>query len=170
MSGVMGIVIRGAFWEFAKTKIWAELTRDLLIFIGSYITVTIGAFVVNIFRVPALLDAECRQETLRLSQQLELPDKAQADYLCGLIAKLSDSGKAVIRLALHHQEVSFQQMKIEGLSDDALRTAVQECFSIGLLRHRNDMPSSALYWLGDVYWIPEEFHVPLKRLLYRPTE
>jgi hypothetical protein len=106
VSALMGMIVRAVSWEFSHTEGWHELVLDLSIFAGCYAAVSITAFIVNLFRAPALLDAACQKEINRLSAELEFPDKAQAEYLRGLLMKLSDSGKAVLRFALFHEEIT----------------------------------------------------------------
>jgi len=167
MSAVTGIIIRGAFWEFSGVKVWAELVRDLLIFTGSYVTVTIGAFVINLFRAPALLDADFQKEIRRLSTELELPDKAQADHLRSLLAKLNDNGKAILKIALFHDELTYAIMQASGISSDVMREGIRNCMDAGLLHWQNNHPDpmSPLRWTSDVYWVPSDVRLPLKRLL-----
>lgn len=164
----MGIIVRGAFWEFSKTRLWAELLRDCLIFIGSYITVIIGAFIVNLFRAPALLDADCQKEIRRLSAELELPDKEQAEYLRGLIGKLSGNGRAVLRFALFHEEITTKQLSTVLPSWEDVQKGYRECLDLGLLKWRNDCPdrTNPMIWAYDAYWVPDDFRTPLKRILY----
>lgn len=164
----MGTIVRVVSWELSHRKGWHELVLDLLIFVGCYATVSIAAFIVNIFRVPALLDAACQKEINRLSAELEFPDKAQAEYLRGLLMKLSDSGKAVIRFALFHEEISHKQLSTVLPSWDDVEKGYRECLDLGLLKWRNDCPDRThpMIWAYDAYWVPEDFRIPLKRILY----
>ncbi len=164
----MAVIVRGAFWEFSKGRVWAELGRDLLILAGSYITVTIGAFIVNLFHAPVLLDADCQKEIGRLSEQLASPDKAQADHLRALLAKLNDNGKAILNLALFHEELTYKLMEASGISSAVIQDGIRNCLDIGLLHWQNTHPdpTSPLSWMSDVYWISPDIRSPLRRLLY----
>lgn len=117
IGAAMGILARIAGWEFSKTQIVHELIRDILIFTGSYSTAVVGSFLINLIRVPALLDADCQKELKRLSVELEAPDKAQAEHLRGLLSQLTENGKAVLRYCLFYEDVNLPRMKIAGLTD-----------------------------------------------------
>jgi hypothetical protein len=127
----------------------------------------IGAFLVNLFRAPALLDADLQKEIGRLSEQLALPDKAQADHLRTLLAKLNDNGRAILNLALFHDELTYKIMEASGISHDVIRDGTRNCLDAGLLHWENNHPdpTSALRWLSDVYWVSPEIRPALKRLL-----
>jgi len=167
ISAVMALLTRFTLWELsAKNKIGREIVLDLMILAGCYVAVSIGAFIVNLFRAPALLDAECQREIARLSQQLELPDKARADHLRFLLSKLGKNGRAVLEFALFREEINYQHMTAGGLSDETILTGIRECIDAGLLIWRNDNPSSMMSWVYDVYWIPPDFRTPLRTLFY----
>jgi hypothetical protein len=172
VGAMMSVIVQTALWKFGKLHLkWSDLGQTLTIFAGGYVTAVIGSFTVNLFRAPALLDRECQQAIKRLSQELELPDQAQADHLRGLVAKLGDKGKVVLKFALLHEEITHQQMKIEGLPCQDVQQGCRECLNLGLLKCRNDCPdrTNPMIWSYDVFWVPPEFSVPLKRLLYRLT-
>jgi hypothetical protein len=169
MSAIMGLLTRFALWEFStKTKIGREIILDMLILAGCYVVVSVGALLVNLFRAPALLDAECQHKIEHLSEQLELPDKAQAEHLRALLSQLSENGKAILRYCLFSEDVNLPHMKIDGLTDQDMDNARKECLELGLLRWRCDAPDSASpgRWFYQFVWVPQEFHLPLKRLLY----
>jgi hypothetical protein len=46
----------------------------------------------------------------------------------------------------------------------------RECLDLGLLKWRNDCPDRThpMIWAYDAYWVPEDFRIPLKRILYEP--
>ena len=153
-SALMSIIVQAALWKFGKIHLdWSDLGRTLLIFAGSYVTAILGSFVVNFFRAPALLDGEYHQELIRLSLELELPDKAEADYLRGLIAKLSDSGKAVLQFALLHEEITNKQLSTVLPSWEDVQKGYRECLDQGLLKWRNDCPdrTNPMIWAYDSF-------------------
>jgi hypothetical protein len=175
VSAFMAVIVRLAFWRFAQTQatwegVWHELWRDLLIVLGSYATVILGSLVVNLFRAPGLLDAEFQQEINRLTSALALPDKALADHLRELLTQVSEDAKKVLRLATLYDVIETPQIKIDGLSWDAMKKARQECVSAGLLRveyEAVDMSSPlAFAKQRSFYQVPQEFRETLKRLLY----
>jgi hypothetical protein len=169
VSAGVGIILRSAIWEFsARPKVWHELVLDLSILVGCYATVSIAAFIVNLFRTPALLDADCQKEIADLSAKLELPDKAQADYLRGLVSKLSDQGKAILRFALLHEEITNKQLSTILPSWPEVEKGYRECLDLGLLKWRNDCPerNHPMIWVYDAFWVPDTFRTPLQRILY----
>jgi hypothetical protein len=151
-----------------KKKIESEILLDLAILAGCYLAVTFAAFVVNLFRDPALLDAEAQNKISRLSAELELPDKAQAEHLRSLIAKLDGNGVAILKLALFHEQLNYRLMESSGLSHEERQRGIHNCLDSGLLRYQNNYPdyTSPLRWLGDIYYVSPEIRAPLKRLLY----
>jgi hypothetical protein len=175
VSAFMAVIVRVAFWRFAQTQatwngVWAEVWRDLLIIVGSYTTVILGSFVVNLFRAPGLLDAECQQQISHLTSELDLPDKAKANHIRGLLAQVSEDAKKILRLAMHYEAIEIRHIKIEGLSWDDIQKALQECVSATLLRveHESIDTSSMLAYakMRVFYQVPQEFRETLKRLLY----
>jgi hypothetical protein len=180
VSAFMAVIVRVAFWRFAQTQaswngVWAEVWRDLLIIVGSYATVVLGSFVVNLFRAPSLLDAECQHEIGRLTSELDLPDKDKANHVQWLLAQVGEDAKNILRLAMHYDFIETQQIfKIQGLSDwDALQETLEECRSVDLLRvkHEEIDPSSMMAIANQkhFYYIQPEFRETLKRLLYTTT-
>jgi type VI protein secretion system component VasK len=168
VGACMAVIVRLALWHFRQVKLSsADVWADLVIIVGSYGAVVLASFVWNWFRTPALLDAEAQREIKRLSEKLELPDKAQAEYLRGLLAKLSDNGKAVLRFALFHEEITNKQLSTVLPSWEDVQNAYQECLDSGLLKWRNDCPdqTNPMIWAYDCYWVPSEFRIPLQRLL-----
>jgi len=167
VGAVMGIITRIALLEFGK-KALEEVKLDTMIFIGSYITATIFSFLINLVRVPALLDAECQREIRRLSAVVEGPDKAQADHLRQLLAKLNDEGLTVLKLALFHDELNYKIMDAAGLSPETIQKGTRNCLDSGLLHWGNNSPNSSmgLWWMGDFYWISPEIRLPLSRLIH----
>lgn len=169
MGLVMGIIVQVALWKFAPKPLgWGILLHVLLVFAESYLTVFIGSFIINFCRAPVLLDREAQQEITQLSSALETPSKAQVDYLRGLVEKLSDEGKAILKFALFHEEVSNQQLSTALPSWPAVEKGYRECLDLGLLKYRNDSPDphSPVRWSWDVFWVPESFRAPLNRLIY----
>lgn len=163
----MGIITRIALLEFGN-KALQEIKLDTAIFIGSYITATVFSFLINLVRVPALLDADRQKEISLLSEQLEMPDKAKADHLRQLLAKLNDDGRAVLNLALFHDELNYKIMDAAGLSPEVIQKGTRNCLDSGLLHHGNSSPNSSmgLWWMGDFYWISPEIRIPLNRLIH----
>jgi hypothetical protein len=169
----MAVTIRIALWYFAGASAkWSYLWRDLLIIVGSYVFVVIISFLVNLVRAPGLLDAESQETIKNLNRQLELPDKALADHLIGLLQKVSQHGKSVLRfLLLYEHQIGRYQIKPEGLSDDEVSTALRECFEHTLVESHTEamytgMPISVGNYFATYYWIPDGFRPILKRLLY----
>ena len=85
IGALVGILARIGLLEFGRFKLWQEFLTDVGIFIASYVTVVVGAFIVNMIRVPALLDAECQHEISRLTSALEFPDTVLADHVRSLL-------------------------------------------------------------------------------------
>ncbi len=172
MSAFMGILVRSAFWELAKHRIWAELFRDLLIFTGSYVTVVVGAFVINMFRATALLDNDRKIEIDTLSLRLELPDKAQTEHVAALLGQVGDKGKELIKFVLlDDEEVSMARMRqIRGLSHAEIYTIGNQCHEVGLLKFRSDTKDiawqSSQYWNQSYYSVTKANREILKRLPY----
>ena len=109
VSAFMAVIVRLAFWRFTSQTtwngVWHELWRDLLIIVGSYAAVILGSFIVNLFRAPALLDAESQQEINRLAFALALPDAALADHLRGLLVHTSEDARKVLKLAVLYEMI-----------------------------------------------------------------
>jgi hypothetical protein len=75
------IIVRLALWRFHRlTLTWAEVWITLLTIVGSYGIVVLGAFVVNLFRAPVLLDRERVGEIAIITATL----KQQADDIAAL--------------------------------------------------------------------------------------
>jgi hypothetical protein len=167
MSAFMGIIVRSAYWEFSATKKTGhELVLDLLILAGCYAAVSMVAFIVNLFRAPGLLDAECQKKIADLSVKLELPDKAQADYIRGLVSKLSENAKVILRLALFHEEINNKQLSAVLPAWEQTREGCRECLKLDLLKWGNSSGLSDPAGLHDAYWVPDNLREPLKRILY----
>jgi len=78
------IFVRLALWHFHRlTLTWAEVLITLLTIIGSYGIVVLGAFAVNLFRAPVLLDRERIDEIAVVTDTL----KQQADEIAALTKK-----------------------------------------------------------------------------------
>jgi hypothetical protein len=70
------IIVRLALWHFHRlTLTWAEVWITLLTIVGSYGIVVAGAFIVNLFRAPVLLDNERAGEIRALAQRLKETEK-----------------------------------------------------------------------------------------------
>ena len=83
------IIVRLALWHFHRlTLTWAEVWITLLTIVGSYGIVVIGAFVVNLFRAPGLLDKERAYEIAALSDEL----KQRTEENTALTEKLNTPG------------------------------------------------------------------------------
>jgi hypothetical protein len=126
------------------------------------------AFFVSLARAPAQLDDTHRKEIVRLSEQLELPDKAQENHLRGLMAKLDENGRAILNLAVFHEELTYRIMQSSGLSQEVIQKGTRNGLDSGLLHYGNNSsdPMSPLRWMSDFYWVSPEIRTPLKRLLY----
>jgi hypothetical protein len=73
--GTAAVIMRLALWHFHQiTLTWAEVWINLLIIAGSFAIVLLGAFVVNLFRVPGLLDAERADEIAALTARLKIAE------------------------------------------------------------------------------------------------
>jgi hypothetical protein len=65
------ILVRVALWHYHRLPLtWADVWITLLTIVGSYGIVVLGAFVVNLFRAPGLLDNERAYEIAALSNNL----------------------------------------------------------------------------------------------------
>ena len=145
------------------------LTLQAIASVGwPYLVIVIGLCLLSALRAPAQIDADCQREVKLLSAELELPDKDQAEYLRGLVSKLSNNGKAILRFSLLHDEVSKNQLKTVLDSWEDVQKGYIECLDLGLLRWRNDCSDATSPMIGsyDVYFIPEIFRIPLKRILH----
>jgi hypothetical protein len=68
----MAIVIALALWRFGTTDLTtSNLVRNLVIILGSYLAVWVLSFVINLGRVPALLDQNSASETAELTARLQ---------------------------------------------------------------------------------------------------
>ena len=134
-----------------------------------YLILVFGLCLLSAFRAPAQLDAEHRGKIAQLSSELELPDKAQAEYLRAHVAKLSENAKAIMRFVLIiGDEVSKQDLSTVLPSWDEVYKAYRQCLDLKLLKTRNDATDMASAMTGryEVFWVPDEFRLPLKRILY----
>jgi len=106
----------------------------------------------------------------RVTSALALPDIALTNHLRQLLAPISDDGRKVMKLALLYDVIETPQMKIEGLSFQAIQKARHECVQAGLLREEYepiDISSPlAIAMQRSFYQVPREFRETLKRLLY----
>ena len=91
------VIVRLALWHFHRlTLTWAEVWITLLTIVGSYGIVVIGAFVVNLFRAPWLLDAERAQEIVTLTDKLKSTDPLNRQKQTNvLFANLMDKGQVL---------------------------------------------------------------------------
>ena len=128
-------------------------------------------FIINFGRAPAALDAESQETIRNLNKQLELPDKALADYLARLLEELSAKGKTILEFLLFHDEpIGRSKIKPENLSYDEVSKALSECHEQTLVESRIESVGMA-YRMGytTYYWTPGGFRPTLKRLLYRKS-
>ena len=130
-------------------------------------------FIINFGRAPAALDAESQETIGSLNNQLELPDKALADYLAGLLEKLSEKGKTILEFLLFHDEpIGRSKIKPENLTYDEVSKALSECHEQTLVESRiESIEMGMAYRMGysTYYWIPSGFRRTLKELLYKET-
>jgi len=124
------------------------------------------AFFVSLLRAPAQLDAECQQQVQKLAAELELPDKALADYLIGLLNQTEDAEIKVMKFMLFHEEIDRPHIKIPKMEWKEIDVALRHCVEIGLLCIRSEGSAGSFLWM-NFYWIPPEFRETLKRLLRR---
>jgi hypothetical protein len=139
-----------------------------------YLVLIGGLCLLSAFRAPAQIDAESQRLIKTLSEQLELPNKALADHLRGLLAQVSENAKTVLRFVLLHEEIDTPHLKIEGLSFTDTQKAQYECVTVGLIRINqvgDPGPFSLRAMLGahEFYYVPPEFRPTLQRLLYTST-
>jgi hypothetical protein len=112
----MAVIVRFALWFFGRQKPlkWADLLRDLLIVVGSYVVVILFSFVVNFFRVPGLLHrensariAQLEDENRRLGASLKQPEvpaqeQRKRKEVLQMVEQFSDTGRKVIQFILDH--------------------------------------------------------------------
>jgi NhaP-type Na+/H+ or K+/H+ antiporter len=97
---LMGLIGRIALLLFGKIRItWADVWRDVLIFVGSYAVVVLASFIVSLVRAPGLLDKERADEVSVLTQRLRSTQQSrgEAERRKALDAQLADlmrEGKA----------------------------------------------------------------------------
>jgi len=83
-----------------------------------------------------------------------------------LIRKIGETEKSVITFFLFHgEELSFPQVKIEGLSDETLYEALSRCVKGGILNCRYERIGDGPLSFNSWYWIPEGYKPALKKLL-----
>lgn len=167
ITAISSPIITALFWEVVKGwRGWLDLLYAALLGVAIFFTGWVIAFFVSLARAPGQLDDTYRKEILRLTKQLEIPDKAQEDHLRGLLAKLNENGLAVLRVALFHDEVNSKKMGAAGLSNEVIENGTRNALDSGLLNWRNDAPGSPFRWVFDVYWVSPEVRVTLKKLLH----
>jgi hypothetical protein len=82
------VIVRVALWHFHRlTLTWAEVWITLLTIVGSYGIVVSGAFIVNLFRAPGVLDKERADEIAEVTEKL----RQQTGQLAALTEKLEAS-------------------------------------------------------------------------------
>jgi len=168
-TAITSPIITALFWVAIRGwKGWLELLYAALLGVGIFFVSWGIAFLVSLAYAPVQLDAALQSEISQLSEQLALPDKAQADHLRALLAKLNENGKAILSLALFHEELTYKLMEASGISQDVIQDGIRNCMDAGLLHWQNNHPDpmSPLRWLSDVYWVSSEIRAPLKRLLH----
>lgn len=110
----------------------------------------------------------------RVTSALALPDIALANHLRELLTPISEDARKVLKLALLYDVIETPQIKIDGLSFQAMQKARQECVSAGLLRAEYepvDISSPLAIAKQRVFHqVPQEFRETLKRLLYTSAE
>jgi hypothetical protein len=75
---ITAIIVRLFLLRFHQLKLtWADAWNDLLIIVGSYTTVLIMSFVVNLFRAPVLLVQDRANEITSLTGKLKLVESSQ---------------------------------------------------------------------------------------------
>ena len=73
---IAAIIVRLALWRFHRISLtWADVWISLLIIAGSFVIVLLAAFVVNLFRSPALLDRERSQENATIAERLRAAER-----------------------------------------------------------------------------------------------
>jgi hypothetical protein len=108
---IAAVIVRLALWHFHRlTSTWVEVWITLLTIAGSYGIVVAGAFVVNLFRAPGLLDKERADEigvltdTVKqrtdenavLAEKLKTPDLLNKQKALRItFAKLMEEGRAL---------------------------------------------------------------------------
>ncbi len=106
----------------------------------------------------------------RVTSALALPDIALTNHIKKLLEPISEDARKLLKLALLYDIIEGSQIKIEGLSFEALQKARRECVSAGLLRVEYepvDISSPlAIAKQRVFYQVPQEFRETLKRLLY----
>jgi hypothetical protein len=87
---ISAVIMRLALWSIHRVSLtWTEVWINLFIIAGSYVIVFIGAFVVNLFRAPWLLDAERAQQIAVVAEKLE----QRTGELASLTEKLEASNR-----------------------------------------------------------------------------
>jgi hypothetical protein len=71
------VIVRVALWHFHRiTLTWTEVLINLLIIAGSFGIVLLGAFIVNLFRAPPLLDRKRSEENAALIERLNVAERS----------------------------------------------------------------------------------------------
>ena len=108
---IAALIVRLVLWHSHRlTLTWAEVWITLLTIAGSYGIVVAGAFAVNLFRAPGLLDKELAheiavlndtvtqktEETALLTEKLKTPDPLNRQKAIRItFAKLMEEGRAL---------------------------------------------------------------------------
>lgn len=111
----MAVIVRFAYWEFGRARIWRELIGDVAILVSSYALVFVASFLWNLFRATAILDAE-HQAAMEKSQA---EWRAQMTDLEGKWRVALDNSQAESRatLADYEQRIANHQQQIKDLKD-----------------------------------------------------
>lgn len=168
-TAIASPVITALFWVAIKGWVgWIQMLYAVLLGILIFFSGWGLVFVISFCRAPVALDAEYQHTIARLKQELELPDKAAADYLADKVKIVGENGQALLKfMLLHDEEVSRAQIKVAGLSYDDIGKSLHVCAEQGLIKTRFEQSGTTWFSVNSYHWIPEGFRAPLKRLLYK---
>jgi hypothetical protein len=117
--GTAVVIMRLALWHFRQiTLTWAEVWINLLIVAGSSVIVLLGAFVVNLFRVPVLLDAERADEIAKLNARLKIAEPLNTQKEISItFRKLMEEGRNIKERIITNQKAHELTAVTQQLND-----------------------------------------------------
>jgi hypothetical protein len=148
---ISAVIVRLALWRFHHVTLsWAEVWITLLTIVGSYGIVIAGAFIVNLFRAPALLDQERADEIAALTKENEALKHNQAgpevssqelrrrEIVSAEAAKLDDIDRKILRYIHDHGQIHARILD-QQFGDMALQSFVAKATRAGLISYANHL-------------------------------